>query len=272
MELTRTANAHKETCPAASICSFKTICAVCADAATDPIQPQMHQVEKGDILVVNPDTDVVAYVFQSGFYGIYGEAEPGIEVPFAIYGKGVVAGVVELYAPRRVSNTYDVRVLIPGTVCSLPAGELRKKLKILPYEYAQRIICCALMNQFSSVFALMRIRGRTYIYDQILSLFSYFKDLSSNGQDEPLTFEITQEEIAGIINANRMAVSRVLKKLQEDGLIEYSYKSITLLHEDLPGVNFDFAGAYISPEEDASELVSYVQGYLSDLYSSEAGV
>lgn len=247
-------------CLAARICPFKTICAYYADASTDPLHPSSQFANKGEVQVVNPGEDQLVYVFQSGFFTIYGEAEPGIEVPFAIYGEGIVAGVIELYATTRVSETYNIHTLLPGYVCTLHSDEIRKKLETLPFEYAQRIISSALMNQFSSVFSLMRIRGRTYIYDQIVSLFNYFTEFTPHNGSRYLVLEITQEEIASIVSANRMAVSRVLKKMQDDGLIESSYKSISIDREVLPNAPYIFSNDYISPEDDIDLYRLYMAG------------
>lgn len=248
-------------CPAAPICPFKTICFLYADESTNPLHPRIHHAEKGEVQVVNPGADQLVYVFRSGFFMICGEAEPGLEVPFAIYGEGVVAGAVELYATTKVSDTYNIYTLLPGDVCVLHSNEIRAKLETLPYEYAQRIVSSGLMNQFTSVFALMRIRGRTYIYDQIVALLNYFMEFSPSNGEEQLVLEITQEEIASIVNANRMAVSRVLKKMQEDGLIEHSYKSIAVNRDALPKASYSLSGALISPEDDVDLYKAYMTGW-----------
>lgn len=242
---------HASLCKAAHICPFKTLCALFVDAAASPLEPQAQTVNKGEVLAVNPGHDQLVYIFKSGFFSIYGEAEPGVEVPFAIYGEGVVAGMVELYTTKKVSDTYNISCLLPGEVCVLHSQAIRSKLATLPYEYAQRIVCSGLMNQFSAVFSLMRIRGRTYIYDQIVALLNYFIEFSSLDDTHSIALEITQEEIANIIGANRMAVSRVLRKLQEDGLLEHSYKSILVDTQALPQPLYAFSNDFISPQDDA---------------------
>lgn len=248
---------QKDACPAQRICSFRTICAVCADPASNPLQPHFDDVEKGEIFVTNPNAEGYLYVMQSGFFGVFGEAELGSEVPFAIFNAGVAAGAAELYAPQRVRDAYDIRCLISGRICSFRADEVTEKLKTFSRAYAQRIVCCALMNQFNSVFALMIIRGKTYIYDQIVTMLMFLKEFSNEEDAREITFEITQEEIALLISANRMAVSRVLHKMKDDGVIDYSYKSITLFIDELPDISYGFTARYLAVEDEDDYLSSF---------------
>lgn len=242
-------NVPDEGCPAARLCPFKTVCVLYADASSEPLRPRQITSEKGQTQVVNPGSDQLVYVFQSGFYAIEGEAEPGTKMPFALYGEGIVAGVVELYATRRVSDTYNIYTLLPGKVCALHSEDVRTKLASLPAEHAQRMISCGLMNQFSAIFALMRIRERSYIYDQIIALFNFFMEfIPAHGMKETI-LELTQEEVASIINANRMAVSRVLRKMQEDGLIECSYKTIMVTRDALPQATYQLSDDFVSVED-----------------------
>lgn len=228
MELIERRPAGSRGCAAERFCPFRTFCDLYASEETDPLHPSFYKLDKGEIFVTNPSLKNRVLVFQTGAYMSMGELNSGEEIPFAIFGQGITAGLVELYTPQTVSDTYHMRTLLPGTVCSVPATALKSKMETLSQSFSHKILCSAFTNVSTAAFTLSALKAQSFNNSRVIGLLLYLRDLSRHKESKTTTFEITHEEIALIIAANRMAVSRILKKMQEDGLIEYSYKSITL--------------------------------------------
>lgn len=218
-------------CPAERLCPFRTFCYLYASESAHPLIPSAYSAEKGEVFVSNPSLRNRVFVFQTGAYLSMGELNSGEEVPFAVFGQGIAVALAELYTPETLGDTYHLRTLLPGSVCSIPAQELKQKLETLTLSFSHKILSAAFTNQSTAAFTLAAIRAQSFIYDRVRGLLLYLRDLSHSKDEKITSFGITHEEVAMLVGANRMAVSRVLKKMQDDGLVEYSYKSISLTHK-----------------------------------------
>lgn len=228
MELKERRLPHAGGCPAEKLCPFRTFCELYSSEESNPLHPSTYEVEKSEVFITNPSLKNRVYVFQTGAYMSMGELNSGEEVPFAVYGQGIAVGLTELYTPKTLSDTYHMRSLLPGTICSVPTSTLKEKLEALPQAFSHKILSAAFTNQSTAAFTLSAIRAQSFIYDRVRGVLLYLRDLSHSKGVEVTSFGITHEEIALLVSANRMAVTRVLKRMQEDGLIEYSYKSVAL--------------------------------------------
>lgn len=256
-------------CPAERFCPLRTFCDLYADEASDPLHPSSYVLDKGDIFVSNPSSQNRVYIFKTGAYLSMGELNSGEEVPFAIFGQGITSGLVELYTPQTVSDTYHMRTLLSGTICSVPASPLKRKLESLPQYFSHRILSSAFTNQSTAAFTLTAIKSQSFLSDRVRGLLLYLRDLSRNEETKATNFEITHEEIAMIVAANRMAITRVLKKLQTEGLVEYSYKSITLtkkMIEEYPEVYLSY---FIELDDSAEVHDNFAEIYLEEHCLSE---
>lgn len=193
----------------------------------------VSKVEKGKLLWTNLHFEQCVHVIQGGLFTSFGYNEQGQEIPFALFGAGIVVGIAELYLPSEISDTYHVRSLLPGTVCTVPLRSIRQRLRSVSRAYEQRLLISALTNQASSAFTQAKVVSRNTIYERVLALLLYIHDLTARGDTRRSSLSLTHEEVATLVLSDRVSVTRALHKMRNDGLIELGYKSITLCESAL---------------------------------------
>lgn len=236
-------------CPVQDTCPLQVICSGCSgsnyeettystsNSATKPLKEllprSISEVEKGNLLWTNLHFEQCVHIIQSGVFISFGYNEQGQEVPFALFGAGVMVGIAELYLPTVISDTYHVRSLLPGTVCTVPLKAIRQRLLHVSGNYEQRLLISALTNQASSAFTQAKIVSRNTIYERVFALLLYLQDLIARGETGRTTLKLTHEEVATLVHSDRVSVTRALHRMRDDGLIELGYKSITLCKDAL---------------------------------------
>lgn len=222
-----------EQCAARATCPLGAICGHQENPYDKPLIPVVSEVKNGELLWTNLKRENRVHVIQSGVFVSMGYTEQDDALPFAIFGRGIAIGIAELYASEELSNTYYIRNLIPGKICSLSTSAIKRKLENYPASYGQRVLSCALVNQTSSAFTQTKIVSRQSLYNRIVMLLLHLRDLTGRTGLAQTEFAITHEEIATLISANRVSTTRVLSKMHRDGVIDLGYKSITLYMDKL---------------------------------------
>lgn len=225
-----------EHCATRAMCPLGLICGVTRNGDMPPLFPTITSIGKGEMLWTNLRFENRIFIIHDGVFVTIGHTEQENEVPFALFGKGVAIGIGELYAPEELGGSYYVRNLLPGRVCSVPGNPVKARLESMQNPYSQKVLSCALLNQSTSAFTLSKIIAKRALYDRILALLLYLRDLTGRTGKEMSTFGITHEEIAMLVHSDRVSTTRVLHKMRDDGLIDIGYKSITLHIDEVGAV------------------------------------
>lgn len=233
--------------------------------------PMVSKVKKGEQLWTDSRFDKRIYIIQSGVFVSLGDGGQEGDIPFAVFGQGIATGMAELYAPEELCSTYHIRNMLPGEICAVSAKAVRRKLESVEGPYAQRVICCALINESTSAFMQAKIAAKRSIYDRILALLLYLHDLTGRNGTKQYTFALTHEEIAQLISADRVSTTRVLRRMGEEGVVDVGYKSVTLRHDVLSGnekkyqVHTQFALLNDASVSSSEEISRYSKGNADQL-------
>lgn len=211
------------TCPLGKICGTPQ-----ADGEGEaPLFPTIINVEKDERLWTDMRFEQRVFVLRKGAYVCMAHDELDRELPFSIYGAGIVVGLAEVYLPRKAAEYYHLKAIVPGSVCSLSTKAVRKHLEALSPAYQQEIINNVLTNQVASILAQVKMTSKQSYRDRVLFLLLRLYDLSRNERDAEC-LRITHGEIATLIGADRITATRALHKARDEGYVELGYATVTL--------------------------------------------
>lgn len=217
-----------EHCSTRKMCPVGNVCGIKQPGERTPLLPNILPAEKGDILWLSQRYERRVYIVRDGIFVCFAYCNEECDMPFALFGRGIGTGLAELYLPQRLSEPYYLRALFPGHICSLPAKPLKRRLEALPNHSGLKIMCYNFMSQFTSVLTQSRIISYKSLYDRVLLLFMSLKDLVERTGQDATRFGITHEEISKLVASERVSVTRVLHKMQDESLIELGYKTVTI--------------------------------------------
>lgn len=230
-ELLRGEVSEVEHCPTRSRCPIGALCGVSRSSGETPLFPQIKSIAKGDLVWTDLRFERCINIVQEGVFVCFGYTERDSELPAALFGNGVATGIAELYTPRKMSETYYLRALIPGRVCAVSAKPLKRALESMPIMYAQRVMNYNSTSQFAAAFAQMKVLSQHTLYEKILMLFMVLRNMMGKEDCPVVTFGITHEDIAMLVASDRVSATRVLHRMKDEGCIDLGYKSVV--------VNFD---------------------------------
>ena len=213
-------------CAARGICPFGMICGAGED---DELFPYIFDVAPGDLVWTDLRREHRVFVMLSGLFSCVANLDHDEERPFALLGSGYSSGLAELYVDRSISQTYYLRALTEGRMCSFSAKVLRRQLEGLGSPMSQRVLACALLNLSGASYALSKILLQSLLYDRVSMMLVYLQRLKARGGTDEATLALGHATIADLVGADRVAVTRTLHKLEENGLVKLGYRSIGLL-------------------------------------------
>lgn len=217
-----------EHCSTRELCPIGALCGLARGGDGSTLFPAIVEVGRGEMLWTDLRFEHRVFVVRSGIFVCMVHGEQGEEIPFSLFGSGIGIGLAELYIPREASNMYYLKAIIPGRVCSLPAKTLRHRLEAMPYPYPQRVLGRSLANQSAASLTQSKIVARQPLYDRIVMLLLCIRELAARGGQNLTTVNLTHSDIATLVVSDRVSTTRVLHKIQEDGLIDLGYKSVRL--------------------------------------------
>lgn len=146
----------------------------------------------------------------------------GREVIYSVVQPGKVWGIVAAIDGQ--GATHETRAFGATEVLLLPRAAFLRILDEQPVLYAvfARMLCHRLRKAHSMVdeFAMVPLRKR--LARQLCTLAA----ASIGSEDARVPF--TQEELGGMLGASRPAVNRELRRLQREGLVDLSYRGVTV--------------------------------------------
>lgn len=167
--------------------------------------------------------------------------QPVLGLPF------VKSGLLKVYKEDDDDNEFLMYYLNPGEICSMGLkcclelgksmarvyAEEDSELLFIPSETVQKLQSIPEWNTFVIDSLVQRIDELTQVANQLAfkklddRVVDYLERLSEQKQSKQL--ELTHREISKDLNSSREVISRVLKKLEHEGVLKLSRNTITLL-------------------------------------------
>lgn len=228
-----------EHCARRALCPLGKLCGAEDAQGNVALFPHVLDVAPGELVWTDTRYQQHVFVIQSGLFECVTNLDREDEKPFALFGGGYGFGFAELYADRKVSQTYYFLALTPGKVCSFSGKAVRRQLEELEKPGLGRMLCCSLLNLSSASFCLTKILSETFLYDRIAQMLVYMGELMVRGGENGDALGLGHASLAQILGVDRASTTRALHKLESDGLIELGYRSIRLLEPIYQRVSAD---------------------------------
>jgi CRP-like cAMP-binding protein len=183
--------------------------------------------EAGEALFNQGDAAQGIYCVQSGLIGLRRVDEQGNSILLRLSSAGTTVGYRAFLTKEEHRNTAEV--LSPGTICFIDKGVVARLLEDSPGLgecFLQH--CIEDMNQTESDYARSLTLGLKARFLHLIMIFYErlgFEDESGNGVME---LPIQRNEIAALIGAQPESVSRVIRNLQNGGLVEFDKRRVVL--------------------------------------------
>lgn len=217
-----------EHCPVRATCPVGALCGRGRGEGAAPLFPTLEEIARDDIAWTDLRYEQRVHVFRRGVFALFPNFEAEGDIVLSLLGAGYTVGLAELYVPRAVAGTYHLRALTEGEICSFPAKAFKRHLEALPVAESNAILACALTNMTEASCAQLRTVSRTSLYDRIVFFLLRCHELGVRQGVELREVNATHEEVASLVASDRASVTRALRKLKEDGLVELGYKSIRM--------------------------------------------
>lgn len=214
-------------CPSRGICPVGMVCGREAQPGK-VLFPAVVPFEAKNLLWTDHRYEQHVFVVRDGVLASMAHLHNEGEVPFALFGAGIGIGMADLYIPSGASNTYHMRGVVPGHICSLPSKALRRNLEELSAEIPPKVMAAELYNQAGASLVQSILSSRPLLVDRVSMLLIALVILAQRGKRPGSEVNLTHGEIAELVHADRAAVTRVLHQLEEDNLVERGYKAITV--------------------------------------------
>lgn len=212
-------------CPNRDLCPVGMVCGTEVSPG-EILFPAVVEFEAKNLLWTDHRYEHHVFVVRDGVLASMAHLHTEGEVPFALFGAGIGIGIADLFIPRTESNTYHMKGLMPGHICSLPNKALRRSLEHLPKEVPLKMMATSLYNQAGASLIQSILSSQPLLADRVAMLLVALMVLAKRGGWRGREIKLTHGEMAELVHADRAAVTRVLQQLEERGFIERGYKSI----------------------------------------------
>lgn len=220
-----------EHCPVRGGCPVGSLCGLARVEGAEPIYPTVEQVAGGELVWTDLRYEQRVRFIRRGVFAFVPNFDCEESLTTSLFGAGHSVGLAELYIPRAVAGTYHLHAVTDGELCSFPGKALKRHLEALPPAESLSILACSLTNLVETSCTQLRTVSKTSLRERIVLLFARLRGLEARQGGDLREVRLTHEEIAGLVASDRGSVTRALRKLKQDGLIELGYKSVRFSDE-----------------------------------------
>ena len=178
------------------------------------------------IIIYAGDTPDVLYFIIEGSVSVLIEDEEGREIVLAYLNKGDFFGEMGLYGEQAVRSAW-VRARTEGEVAEISYAKFRQLYHehpdILFAMASQMAMRLRVTSRKVSDLAFMDVTGRV-----ARTLLDLCKQPDAMTHPDGMQIRITRQEIGRIVGCSREMVGRVLKTMEESGLISVKGKTIVV--------------------------------------------
>lgn len=226
-----------ENCSMRGLCPVGTLCMAEDEMSGPPLFPTAIDINQGDMLWTDLRTEQRVFIVKTGVLSLVAHVSKDWETPFALYGSGAAIGLAELYVPRTTADTYHLKALVPGKVCSFLAKPLRRHLEDLPKPAPEKILSKAFVNMSAAALNQCAIMSKPSLRDRVALLLAILQNLAALSGAHIDVLHITHGEIAQHVMSDRGSVTRLLNKMEQEGDVELGYRSIKVNRSMRPGAD-----------------------------------
>lgn len=217
-----------EHCPMRQCCPVGALCMARDDEGQPLLFPTVIETAPGDMLWTDLRSEQRVFVVKSGVLSLIAHVSEEWETPFALYGPGSAIGLAELYVPRCMADTYHLKALVPGKVCSFLAKPLRRHIESLPDPLPYEILSKSFVNMSAAALNQSAIVSKPLLHDRVALLLAVLQHLAALGGASTDVLHLTHDEIAQHVLSERGSVTRLLRKMEEEGSVELGYRTIKI--------------------------------------------
>ncbi len=182
----------------------------------------MRRISRGQVVVHAGDRTDYIYFVLTGSLKVVVSDEDGREVIFSVLGQGEVFGEMGMFGeqPRSAS----VVAVVPSDLIVIAKNDFRSLMQD-NFEVAWRMMC-NLADRLRNADRKIESLALMDVYGRVARLLL---EMSEEVNGEQLVVQkLTKQDIAKMIGASREMVSRVMKDLSTQGLIEDTGRGIVL--------------------------------------------
>lgn len=186
-----------------------------------------QQFKKNTHIMRQGDRSQTLYIIVSGRAKVFINNEEGDQTVLSLLSQGDYFGELSLFddCPRSAS----VYTTENTTVLSLNQTDFREIFN--KYPELRKPIFKALTSRVREADEIICSLTSKNIYDRLL--YRLHREAKVRVDGSLVTPKLTHQDLADMIGASREMVSRVLRQLKVDGLIEVNQKRITLLDKQV---------------------------------------
>ncbi|VAX07653.1 hypothetical protein MNBD_GAMMA26-1396 [hydrothermal vent metagenome] len=195
----------------------------------NPMLKKRQKISKGESLFRIGQPFYAAYAVKSGTFMSYRLLDNGEEQVLRFYLPGEVFGMDAIASDQ---YEYVTKALEPGSVCELHFGQMGKGSD--SYVDLQSSLIRVMGSQIGQVQQQSLLASRPSADERVAAFLLDLSSRLNRRQIEHLDFRMamSRQQIASYLGIAIETVSRVLKRFQQQGLLEVSGKRVSLLDVD----------------------------------------
>jgi CRP-like cAMP-binding protein len=208
-------------CPLGEKCTVYRICShVCALDASQPYRV-IHYL-RNSTSMRNERKGLM--VLTAGFLASTINTESGFRDVYLVHSPGAVLGEVALYQDEEVPD--NLLAIVDADLCHLPT-QLVKEAIAKDGRLFKELIDAAARNEQAFGMQIWILRGN-HMQDRRARFFASRRVMGYGKPSGRLSIPISHEILALIINSERASVSRLLKDMEKQGLLDIKSRRIVI--------------------------------------------
>lgn len=214
-------------CPARAVCPLAFMC---ASRRPDGklLLPAFEDLGRENLVWTDLTTRPRVYAVRDGVFVSKVYVNAGAEQPYGLAGRGFLAGLPELYSTMKGSSFYFFKCLVPGRLCRFEATDVKECFAALSVDDVQGITITSSLNWTTGGYSHLLTLAHKSMRERVASVLARISLATGVWESFALDLPITHADVAFMAAAERATVSRELKAMADEGLVELGYRLIRL--------------------------------------------
>lgn len=191
------------------------------------------QMVKGDMAWSRDRSGNYVFVVRSGLFASFVPYEDGCEHLFALFPRGIVSGVADLWVDIAAAEAYGLKCLISGVLCRVQADYAKAAFE--SRADALNVVTALLTNNSSCSLELTRILSEKETVGRLIRFFLLLREVIPGSKGRRV-FHFTQNELAVVLAESRASIARAFNQLQALEAIKCGYGKVEVFYDKLPAL------------------------------------
>ena len=210
-------------CPLESNCYFSFACLSNNGERNKGIQDRLS-LDKGEIFMMNSEREESTYTIISGIASLMTYLPSGESMTVFLLEKSQTFGEFEVFFQKK--PFYAVQALSNVNICKLNKHHIIQFVEENP-TFLFKVIS-AVENNIQAIGRHIWVMNAQRVQERIMRLLSIFNTLNVSEWGKNMV-NLSHEDLALLINTDRVSVTRVLNKLENEGFVKLGYNQIKVL-------------------------------------------